>query len=101
MRMNHGYEIYTKSGGKKNVVKVGISAGRLNKNGSSRRANKQVRKWNKQAGYEKYKSRVVQKKLKGRSKALRWEQGHVNRVYLKKAKLNKHRRPTPQKWRWY
>ncbi|MBC2368826.1 hypothetical protein HBP99_09265 [Listeria booriae] len=103
MRRNHGYEIYTKSGGKKNVVKVGISAGRLNKNGTSRRANKQVLDWNRQAGYQKYHARIVKKNIKGRTKALKWEQGHITRVWRAGAKLDprRHKKPSPQKWRFY
>ncbi|EAG0756258.1 hypothetical protein A7X98_03155 [Listeria monocytogenes] len=101
-RINHGYEIYEKSRGKKKIVKVGISASRLNKNGTSARANRQVNKWNKQAGYQKYHARVVKKSLKGRQKALNWEQGRVTRIGKANSRLfpnQKHKRPLPQYWR--
>ncbi|QHH87323.1 hypothetical protein FPL02_08375 [Bacillus paranthracis] len=39
---NHGYEIYKKVNGKKQVVKVGISGGRISKAGKSYRATSQA-----------------------------------------------------------
>ncbi|MCA9673655.1 MAG: hypothetical protein H6709_06730 [Kofleriaceae bacterium] len=78
---NHRYEIREKS--TDDVVKTGISGQKLNKNGESPRANKQVNKWNKKAGYEKYEAEVVEKGLPGRAAALNAEQQATNR--LKKA----------------
>jgi RHS repeat-associated protein len=67
----HRYEISEKSTGK--VEKTGISGGRLNKNGTSRRANSQVNKLNKQAGYEKYQADVKETGIPGRAAALESE----------------------------
>lgn len=93
MRKHHGYKIIDKKTGK--IVKIGISGGRLNKNGSSRRANSQVNKWNRQAGYKRYKAYVVKRNLKGRTRALQWEAGRVAGV--KKAsrgkRMSRHHRP--------
>ncbi|MFT2112716.1 hypothetical protein [Marinomonas sp. 2405UD68-3] len=55
---NDGYEIVdTKTD---NVAKTGVSGGQLNQNGSSRRANSQANRWNKELGNEgRYVPRVV------------------------------------------
>ncbi|KXH87243.1 RHS repeat-associated core domain-containing protein [Sporosarcina sp. HYO08] len=92
---NHGYHIFDNKTGK--VVKVGISAQKLNKNGSSPRANRQANKWNgKEVG--RYSPVVVHKKIRGRSRALQWERASVNRLH-KTGQLDlsagKHKRPMP------
>lgn len=94
-RNNHGYEIYKKVGGKKQVVKVGISGGRISKAGKSYRATRQANKWTKRDGTQYY-TRIVKKNM-SRTKALKWEQGHVNRVAKAggKFKHKYHRRPLP------
>ncbi|MDN8588850.1 hypothetical protein B2I21_07070 [Chryseobacterium mucoviscidosis] len=55
------------------VVKTGISGQKLNKNGTSPRANSQVNKWNKNAGTNKYEARVVKSKMRNRQQALEWK----------------------------
>ncbi len=71
----HGYEIKDKKTG--DVHKYGISGEKLNKNGTSRRANTQVNKLNKAAGADRYSARVVKKNMAGRGKGLNWEKGKV------------------------
>ena len=40
-------------------MKTGVSGGKVTKSGKSYRAEKQVRRWNKEVGYDKYKSEIV------------------------------------------
>ena len=77
----HGYEIYEKSNGNANVVKTGISGGTLNSDGTSVRANTQVRRLNRQAGYDKYAARVVANNIPGRQAALAWERLNTTRLF--------------------
>lgn len=92
-KRQHGYEIYYKQNGKKKVVKVGISGRKLNKNGSSPRANSQVNKWNTEVGYQKYRARVVKKNIANREKALAWERGRSNAVRKAGGNMYRHDRP--------
>ncbi|MDA7025191.1 hypothetical protein PJ311_01045 [Bacillus sp. CLL-7-23] len=92
-RIHHGYKIVdTKT---KKLAKIGISGGKLNKNGTSRRANNQANKWNKKHGYKRYKPYVVKRNLRGRERALMRERGRVFSV--KRAsrgkRMSKHSRP--------
>lgn len=90
---HHGYEIYDKYTGE--VKKVGISGGRVRRDGKSSRAEKQVRKFNKKYG-NRYKSRIVRVNLRGRYNAERWESRHVKYIQLKQGKkLDRrfHKRP--------
>jgi RHS repeat-associated protein len=66
--LQHRYEIIEKETGK--VQKTGISGGKLNKNGSSKRANSQVNKLNREAGFEKYGAEVKETDIPGRAAAL-------------------------------
>lgn len=74
----HGYEITNDTKGVRH--KVGISGGKLNKDGSSRRANSQVSKLNR-TGKDKYSSKVLVKDLNSRQTVIDWEQGEVNTYY--------------------
>jgi len=74
----HGYEIKNVTKGDRH--KVGISGGKLNKDGSSRRANSQVNKLN-SLGTDKYEADVKIKDVKGREKILDWEKNEVNKHY--------------------
>ncbi|MCT1403712.1 hypothetical protein M4D81_32415 [Paenibacillus sp. p3-SID867] len=67
-------------------MKTGISGRKLNKNGTSPRANSQVNKWNKNAGTTKYEARVVKTNMCNRQQALKWEKGNS---------MSKHQRPRP------
>lgn len=74
----HGYEIFNKLTGE--VVKVGISGGKISKNGLSYRAQKQVRKWNREEG-DVFESRIVYQTGGGegaRVRALKWEAGNAS-----------------------
>ena len=53
----HAYDIIDKETGKR--VKTGVSGGRVRNDDKSYRAEQQVRKWNKEAGYEKYESEIT------------------------------------------
>ena len=46
-------------------MKTGVSSGRIRSDGKSYRAEQQVRKWNKEAGYEKYESEITYKVPEG------------------------------------
>jgi len=96
-RLHHGYKILDKK--TRQVMKIGISGGKLNKNGTSRRANSQVNAWNKAVGSKRYKAVVIKKNLRGRLKAKRWEQGRVDSVYLGGGKMRRHRLPKQSRWR--
>jgi hypothetical protein len=74
-KAQHGYVIIDMRGQK--VVKLGVSGTKLNKNGTSRRANAQVRLWNLMPGNKERYQAVVVKRIpagKGaRMKILEWE----------------------------
>ena len=92
-RSQHVYEIYENQSGK--VVKTGISSGKISKQGKSYRATKQVNKWNKSEGKDKYDSRVIQKIPSGkgaRNKALDAEKENANK-HRNELDPNKHKRP--------
>ena len=55
------------------VFKFGISGEKLNKDGSSRRANKQVNKLNKMAGINAFKSEILEIDIDGREVSLKKE----------------------------
>ena len=68
-KKQHLYVITRTLNGKTEIVKVGISGGRIRKDGKSSRAEKQVRNWNKsEAGS--FRSRIVEKDICGRAEAL-------------------------------
>ena len=79
-KSQHGYEITNVTKGTRH--KVGVSGSKLNKNGTSRRANSQVNKLNKKGG-DKYKATVKTKNVKGRQNILNWEKKEVNQHYKK------------------
>jgi URI fold toxin 2 of polymorphic toxin system component len=62
-------------------MKYGISGETLNKNGTSRRANRQVAKLNKNGGA--YTCEVLVKGLPGRAAALQWERDMVSAYFAK------------------
>ena len=82
-KAQHVYEIFEK--GTDNVVKTGISGGKVSKTDKSYRATRQVNKWNKAEGKSKYDSRIVDKIPAGkgaRQEALRKEK--INAEKLRK-----------------
>lgn len=90
-KLQYGYEIYNKK--TKNSGKVGTSGGKLNKNGSSRKAPSQVNRWNKTMGYNKYAARVVKKNVSGRSRILNWERGGATATIRASGNMSIHKRP--------
>jgi hypothetical protein len=89
----HGYGIFDHL--LQDYYKFGISGQKLNKDGTSPRANKQANNLNKSAS-GRYSARVLKKNLPGRKKALNWEYGKVNGY--KKSKSNPTKRnPRGQK----
>lgn len=89
----HGYEIIEKATG--DVGKTGISGRPLNKNGTSPRANSQVNKLNKQAGYDKYDADVVNPSIPDRSSALDWERINAQKLWDEGNSMILHKRPRP------
>ncbi len=47
------------------IAKVGVSGGKIRKDGKSYRAESQVRKWNDEAGHERYRSRIIHREPAG------------------------------------
>ena len=78
------------------VVKVGVSGGKIRKNGKSVRAETQVRKWNKEAGEEQYKSIITKEEPAGigaRDRILKYEEDRANEFRELLKKNGKHIRP--------
>jgi len=72
-----------------------LSGQKLNKNGTSPRANSQVNKMNRgQAG--RYIAEIVDKNIPGRKAGLKTEQANVNKAAPEGNTLNKHHKPEPQ-----
>jgi RHS repeat-associated protein len=93
-KRQHGYEIYNIKTG--DVVKVGISGRRLNKNGTSPRANQQVRKWNKGRKVPLYGARIVIKNIPNRKLALNWERNWTYKRDREGNSLRLHTNPVPK-----
>jgi len=91
----HGYEIYDLETG--DVVKTGISGQKLNQNGTSPRANRQVNAFNKAAGRPQYGARVVTENMPDRITALDWERQNALRLFNEGHSLSKHVYPAPWK----
>lgn len=99
-KVQHGYEIYVSDKNHplyNNVVKTGISGQKLNKNGTSPRANQQVNKWNKTEGNI-FSARIVEPEIQGRQAALEWEQANTNRLDKEGHNMWHHQLPRPN-WR--
>ena len=88
-KLQHGYEISSNNG----VEKVGISGQPLNQDGSSPRANYQVNKWNKEAGYNKYWATVLISNVPGRAKILIWERSMADYYRSNGEPMSRHKRP--------
>ena len=73
------------------TMELDAIGGKLNKNGTSRRANLQVNKW----GKDRFKARVITKNVKGREAILEWERNTVAKLREKGRLTNKtyHIRP--------
>ena len=88
MKPQHLYVILDKKG---NVLKPGISGAKLNKNGSSPRANSQLKN-----APEGSTAHVIKENIPGRQVALNTEQKAVNVLTGAKQKMKMHRRPQAQ-----
>ena len=87
----HGYKIVETKTGK--VQKVGISGQKLNVDGSSPRANRQVRLWNRLEGAGTYHAEVVIVNIPGRECALNWEKSYAIQMRELNEPMNKHKFP--------
>lgn len=74
-RLHHLYEIWDRK--KDATFKYGISGDPLNKDGASSRAEKQVRLFNRVAGWLRFFARILIKNIKGRKKARLLEEEHI------------------------
>jgi RHS repeat-associated protein len=80
-KAQHLYEVFETGTG--NVVKTGVSGGKVSKSGKSYRATSQVNKWNKAEGAGKYYSRITQQAPAGpgaRQKILNAEKANASRL---------------------
>ena len=79
------------------MVKTGVSWGRIRKDGKSSRAESQVRKWDKEAGHEKYESTITHTEPAGegaRGKIYEYEKERAN--FLRNAgELDPHKNQRP------
>jgi hypothetical protein len=92
-KAQHVYEVFEKGSG--NVVKTGISGGKVSKADKSYRATSQVNKMNKAEGAGKYDSRIVEKIPAGkgaRQKALDAEKVNADK-HRRTLDPEKHKRP--------
>jgi RHS repeat-associated protein len=92
-KAQHLYEVFETSTG--NVVKTGVSSGKITQAGKSYRATTQVNKWNKAEGAGKYNSRIVKRVRAGkgaRQKILDAEIVNADK-HRKTLDPRKHRRP--------
>ncbi|MBM7872297.1 RHS repeat-associated protein, partial [Clostridium pascui] len=94
-KSQHGYEIYRKNTG--DVVKVGISGGKVRLDGKSYRAEKQVRDFNKQDGGDIYASRIMGY-FPDRPSALEWEWLNAQFRYSQGHSMDHHLRPGFDNW---
>ena len=79
------------------VAKTGISGGKVSKAGKSYRATNQVNRLNKNAGYQKYDSRIIKTEPAGpeaRATILKAEKENADRLYqIEQLDPNIHIRP--------
>ena len=93
-KAQHSYDIIDTETGK--VVKVGVSGGKVRRDGKSYRAEAQVRAWNKEAGREKYKSRITHWEPAGegaRDRILKYESERAHSFNYDIREYEKHQRP--------
>jgi len=74
--LHHLYQINDDE--EKDIFKYGISSDELLADGSSSRANKQVKLYNLVANKQKFSAEVLLKDIEGREKALEIEQNHIS-----------------------
>jgi RHS repeat-associated protein len=95
-KAQHAYLIYDRSTNK--VAKIGVSGGKIRKrDNKSYRAESQVRKWNREAGWERYESEIIHIEPAGpmaRDKILKIEEV-LSQVFrdMKELDINRHKKP--------
>ena len=92
-KTQHGYEIYDSVTNE--PVKTGISGSVLNKDRTSKRANRQVNKLNKAEGSNRYYAVVKETNMPDRRTALEWERNNAMRLHNEGYDLPMHKRPRP------
>ena len=94
-KAQHAYDIVDTD--TDDVVKTGVSGGPIRRDGKSVRAESQVRKWNQEAGYEKYRSTITHEEPAGegaRRMILDYEKERAQTLRQNgQLDLNKHKRP--------
>ena len=92
-KAQHAYDIINTETGK--VVKTGVSGGAIRKDGKSVRAESQVRKWNKEAGKDIYRSEITHQEPAGEGARVRILEYEKDRANMLKDQLDpeKHKRP--------
>jgi hypothetical protein len=81
---------------KPDTVKTGVSGGELNQDESSRRANSQVNKLNRDAGTNRYEAVVPEKNVPSRAEILKREQQATNQLARDGNSLSRQVRPKPE-----
>jgi hypothetical protein len=99
-RPQHGYVIrdtrVKNPKGKADEVKVGVSGTKLNKDGTSRRANTSVNRFNREPGNKnRYKASIEKKNVGSRGRIYDWEQKRTNKSAAEGNSLSRHKRPEP------
>ncbi len=95
-KKQHVYEILD-SEKNDETAKFGISGQKLNKNGTSPRANSQVNKWNLINGFIRFFARILKKDIEGRKKALEIEEEYVREFKKEKGRLPlRQKKPNPE-----
>lgn len=94
-KAQHAYDVINTESGK--IVKTGVSGGKIRKDGKSYRAERQVRKWNKEEGEGKYESTITHEEPAGegaRDKILEYEKQRANELKkLEQLNEGKHQIP--------
>ncbi len=94
-KAQHLYEIFEVETGK--TVKTGISGGKISKEGKSYRATNQVNRWNREAGCQKFDSKITEEIPAGpgaRDEALKLEKKNADRLRRQQELEQKyHKRP--------
>lgn len=96
-KRQHIYEIVDSV--EDSTVKYGVSGQKLNKNGTSPRANKQVNKWNFIEGFKRFFAQILGKDIEGRKKALGIEKEYVKEYKRKNNTIDpppRQKRPNPR-----
>ena len=95
-RAQHAYDIIDKFTGE--IVKTGVSSGKIRKDGKSYRAESQVRKWNRLAGEDRYESVITHKEPAGknaRDKIYNYEKDRANTLRKQGQLKDEHKHKIP------